>query len=218
MTFSVRKAREAQKRIAEKVVMEDSFAIESLREVCGLDVAYFDGKAVGACVCVGYGDLEVRERAYAVLDVRLPYIPTLLSFREAPAMYFAIKKLGRTPGLIMVNGQGVMHPYRCGIATHLGVVLNMPSIGVTKEKLCGHLGAELRSGVRAVVDERGEAIGAEVRAGGRRPIYISVGNKVSLQTAIDVTAKLLRSHRLPEPLRLAHEYATEVARRLGRGA
>lgn len=216
MPFSVKKAREAQRRIAEKAVLEDSFTIESLRKVCGLDVAYFNGKAVGACVCISYRDLEVKERTYSVLDVKFPYIPTLLSFREAPAMYFAIKKLSETPDLIMVNGQGLMHPYRCGIATHLGVILDIPSIGVTKKKLYGHLGAELQNGVRSIVNECGKVIGAEIRIGGREPIYISVGNKVSLQTAINITIKLLRSHRLPEPLRLAHEYATEVARRLKR--
>ncbi|RLE50743.1 MAG: endonuclease V [Candidatus Methanomethylicota archaeon] len=214
--FSVKKAREAQKRISSKVIEEDFVDVGSINSVCGLDVAYSGNKAVGACVCLRFSDLNVIDRSYATIDVRFPYIPTLLSFREAPAMYLAVKKLKLKPDLIMVNGHGLLHPYKCGIATHLGVVLNTPSIGVAKRRLYGSLNGILFDGVKLIIDENGKSIGAEVRREGFEPIYVSVGNKIRLESAVRIALKLLRKHRLPEPLRLAHEYATKLTREFKR--
>ena len=212
--FSVKKAREAQRRIASKVIEEDCFDVGDIECICGLDVAYFKDKAVGACVCVNYPNLTVLKKSHAIVDVKFPYIPTLLSFRETPAMYLAIKKLGFKPKLIMVNGHGLMHPYKCGIATHLGVILDTSSIGVTKKKLYGNFDGALSENIKLIIDEHGKPIGAEIRREDFEPIYVSVGNKIRLDSAIKIVLSLLREHRLPEPLRLAHEYATELARRL----
>lgn len=144
-----------------------------------------------------------------------PYVPGYLSFREAPALVAAWGALAVKPDLLLVDGQGRAHPRRCGIATQLGVLLDVPAIGVAKSILCGTVEAELPdvAGATARLVDRGELVGMAVRTrAGTRPIYVAIGHRVSLETAVAWVMRLSQGRRLPLPIRLAHE-AANAARR-----
>jgi len=138
--------------------------------------------------------------------LNLPYIPGLLSFREAPLILAACQKLTVTPGLILVDGQGIAHPRRMGLASHIGLWLNLPTIGCAKSLLCGtHQVPGAEPGSYAEVIDNGEIIGAALRTKlGVKPIYVSIGHKIDLPTAIYWVMNCCRGYRLPEPTRLAH--------------
>ena len=139
-----------------------------------------------------------------------PYVPGLLSFREAPLTLAACEKLTLTPDLILVDGQGIAHPRRLGLACHLGLFLNMPTIGCAKSRLCGsHEMPGVEAGSYAEVIDKGEVIGAALRTrSGVKPVYVSIGHKIDLPAAIHWVLECCRGYRLPEPTRLAHLAAT----------
>ncbi len=139
-------------------------------------------------------------------ELDFPYIPGLLSFREAPLTLAACERLTITPDLILVDGQGIAHPRRMGLASHLGLFLNTPTIGCAKSRLCGtHEVPDEKPGSYAEVVDRGEITGAALRTKFRvKPVYVSIGHKVDLQTAIYWVMNCCRGYRLPEPTRLAH--------------
>ncbi|MBC7112974.1 MAG: endonuclease V [Candidatus Methanomethyliales bacterium] len=200
MIFDVGRAMEAQRRLAEMVV-EEGLAGEPKR-VCGLDVAYSGGRGFGAAVVLSYPKLEVLEVETAEADVSVPYIPTLLAFREMPVLFRLVRKIKMDPDVYMVDGHGVYHPRRCGLATHFGVVFKLPTIGVAKGRL-NMKGSEI-IGDSIVVN--GRALG---RILGR--VYISVGNRVTLEDCVRIVSRCIRGHRVPEPLFLAHRISKEVA-------
>ena len=145
----------------------------------------------------------------------IPYVPGYLGFREVTAIAAAMRLLDAPPDLIFVDGHGRSHPRRCGIATHLGAVLDVPTIGCAKTLLCGKIEGELgdHPGATAPLVDRGEQVGVALRTRVRTtPIYISTGHRVSLETAIDWVMKLNDGRRLPLPIRLAHD-AANAARR-----
>lgn len=145
----------------------------------------------------------------------IPYVPGYLGFRETPALIEALRLMDTPPDLLFVDGHGISHPRRCGIATHLGVVADIPSIGCAKSLLCGRVEGELgpNPGDTAPLVDRGEQVGVALRMRPRTmPIYVSVGHRVSLETAIAWVMKLKDGRKLPLPTRLAHE-AANVARR-----
>lgn len=208
VNFSVERARAVQRFLASRVVAKDRAGPFSM--VCGLDVAFRGGFAVGAAVVTRYGSKEVVDRAVAKVEVKIPYIPTLLAFREMPAIYAAFKKLRTRPDIVMVDGHGLAHPLRVGIASHFGVVAGTPSIGVAKKVLCGEV-LDVGLPYKVIVD-KGEVVGAVVERGPAK-LYVSVGNMVTLETAVKcVVDNLWR--RLPEPIMRAHELATSTARSL----
>lgn len=146
---------------------------------------------------------------------RIPYVPGYLGFRETPAIVAALRLLDRMPDLIVVDGHGRAHPRRCGIATHLGVVANVPTIGCAKTLLCGRVEGVLgpAPGDRAPLVDRGETVGVALRTRARaQPVYVSTGHRVSLDTAVDWVLRLGDGRRLPLPIRLAHD-AANAARR-----
>ena len=138
--FSVEKAHAMQLRLSKLVIQEDILP-KNIRYVAGVDVAYTADLSLGAAVVLDYNSLSVVESKKAKVKTRFPYIPTLLSFREIPPTLAAIKKLKAQPDVFLVDGQGIAHPYRLGFASHLGLVLNKPTIGVAKSLLCGQTGA-----------------------------------------------------------------------------
>jgi deoxyribonuclease V len=207
--------RAEQAALAARVIRTD--ALGEVRRIAGVDVSSsrFDPtKRVHAgVVLLAWPSLAVIARAGASLPAPLPYIPGLLAFREAPAVMEALARLPARPDLLMVDGQGIAHPRRCGIAAHLGVWLDLPSIGVAKSRLVGEadgaLGAE--PGARVRVLDRGEEVGALLRSRARaNPLHVSVGHRVSPETALDWVRATLGRHRLPEPTRLAHAAAAVV--------
>ncbi len=178
------------------------------RFVAGVDIAV--GKAgemaQAAIVVLSYPELRLVEVEAAQGKLDFPYIPGLLSFRESPLILAACQKLSLSPDLIMVDGQGIAHPRRLGIASHLGLILDIPTIGCAKSRLCGsHQEPGRESGSYAVVTDRGETVGVALRTkNGVKPVYVSTGHKISLENAIYWVLEYCRGYRLPEPTRLAH--------------
>jgi deoxyribonuclease V len=164
------------------------------------------GIATGAVVVLEYPELRLVETKTAQGRLDFPYVPGLLSFRESPLTLAACEKLSVIPDLILVDGQGIAHPRRLGLASHLGLFLNRPTIGCAKSLLCGqHEEPGIEPGSYAEVVDRGETIGVALRTRpGVKPVYVSIGHKVDLQTAIHWVLVCCRGYRLPEPTRLAH--------------
>jgi deoxyribonuclease V len=204
--LSPRQAMALQQHLAPQVVRKDRFAAPPAL-VCGIDVAY-DGRrgpARAAAALFRLDDLALVEQAVVTADTAFPYVPGLLSFREAPVAIAAIAALKRKPDLLLCDGQGIAHPRRLGFASHLGLALDLPSIGVAKSRLCGRHGEPgPEPGDWTPLLDADEIIGAVLRTRRRcRPLYISIGHRVSLATAIALVLRCGRGLRLPEPCRIA---------------
>ena len=204
--FSIRKAHEAQERLCNKIVQED-WLPPKIRLVGGVDAAYFDDRAAGAVAVLDYDSLRLVESQTAVVRVRFPYIPTLLSFRELPPVVAAIKRLKMKPDVFLVDAHGLAHPYGCGFASHLGLAIGKPTVGVAKSRLVGDP-TEIDGKVFLV--HEGKIVGAVLELKrGAKPVYVSVGHLVSLGTAVKIVQHCSRSSRIPEPLLEAHRIASE---------
>ena len=203
---SITQALEIQQKLATQVSKKSE--VTTPHFIAGVDISAGkgEGMATGAVVVLQYPELRVVETKIARGKLNFPYIPGLLSFRESPLTLAACQKLTTTPDLILVDGQGIAHPRRLGLASHLGLLLNTPAVGCAKSLLCGsHEAPGAEPGSYAEVVERGEIIGVALRTKlGVKPIYVSIGHKVDLQTAIYWVLKCCRGYRLPEPTRLAH--------------
>jgi deoxyribonuclease V len=203
--FSIKKAHLTQTRLAQHIIQIDKLP-QKICTVGGIDVSYIGNMAVAAATVVDYESLELLEAQIAICEVKMPYIPTLLSFRELPPALAAIRKLRFCPDAFLVDAQGLAHPYRFGFACHLGLALGKPTIGVAKSRLIGK--PVEREGITVLMD-KGEVIGAVVTTReGVKPVYVSIGHMVSLQTAVEIVRNLSRG-RISEPLRLAHDFATK---------
>ncbi len=189
-----------------------------MRYVAGTDCGFKDGgKLTRAVVAVlAYPGLELLEYAVAERPTDFPYIPGLLSFREVPTLLAAFDKLKHAPDLLLCDGQGIAHPRRFGIACHLGVSLGIPSIGVAKSRLVGsHREPAQAAGSRVPLMDRGEEIGCVLRTKDKtNPLYISVGHRVSLDTAVAYVLACCRGYRLPETTRWADGLAGDPQFRL----
>ena len=178
------------------------------RLIAGIDARYRGSKGVatGAVVVLSYPDLKLLEVKACRSEPVFPYIPGLLSFRECPVILDACRRVRLSPDLVFVDGQGLAHPRRMGLACHIGLLLDRPTIGCAKSRLCGEYeepGQEL--GSWADLTDNGEVVGAVLRTKARtRPVYVSIGNKVDLPSAIRWSLASCKGYRLPEPVRLAH--------------
>ena len=211
--FSEEKAHAMQLQLSRLLLQEDKLP-ENINYVAGVDVGYARGVSVGIVAVLDFDSLSLVETKAAHVKTRFPYIPTLLSFREVPPSYSAIKKLQTHPDVFLVDGQGFAHPYRLGFASHLGLTVEKPTIGVAKNLLCGKVGHVGEHGWAPLMD-RGEIIGAEVESKrGTKPIYISIGHRVSLKRAVTIVMQCARTCRIPEPIRRAHIIASEEKRRI----
>jgi deoxyribonuclease V len=184
------------------------------KTIAGLDCAFSkDGKRIIAAVLVlRYGDFEVIETVHATRKVTFPYIPGLLSFREAPVCIAAAKKLKNPPDVFMIDGQGIAHPRRLGLAAHLGLFFDRPTIGCAKSRLTGQFDEpSSEKGEFSSLKDNDEVIGAVVRTRRNvKPLFISVGNKCLLEDAIEITLACAIRYRLPEPTRLAHQLVSRL--------
>jgi len=164
------------------------------------------GVARAAAVLLSYPELQLVETAVAEDKIAFPYISGLLSFRECPLMLAACQKLSLNPDLILVDGQGIAHPRRFGIASHLGLIMEIPTIGCAKSRLCGqYQSPSNEAGNYTELIDKDMVIGAVLRTKNNvRPIYVSIGHKINLLAAIHWTLKCCRGYRLPEPCRFAH--------------
>jgi len=229
---STAEARKIQEELREKWVGEDRLG--EIRTVAGLDAAFVltgsqglkemrsrwqalreANRAIAAVVVYRYPEMEELERTYAEVRLEFPYVPGFLSFREIPALLAALSKLQTIPDLLFCDGQGYAHPRRMGLASHLGIVLDRPTIGCAKSILIGthgSLGDE--KGAWAPLKDGEETIGTVLRTrAGVRPVYVSQGHRVSLDLAVRLTLSVCDSRRIPKPTRDADQYVSEVKRR-----
>jgi deoxyribonuclease V len=199
-----------QRELRGRVISEDQLG--TVCTVAGLDVGpEGDGHVMRAGVAVlSYPDLKTADQVVARRPTGFPYISGLLSFREIPALLDALAKLGALPDLLLCDGQGLAHPRRFGLACHLGVLTGIPSIGVAKSLLVGeHAALPPTRGSWRPLLHKGEVVGAVLRTRtGVAPVYVSIGHKVSLATAIDFVLACAPKYRLPETTRAAHRLAS----------
>ena len=184
------------------------------RLVAGADVA-FDPQArqlFGGVVVYELGRDKVVERSGRRLPCRFPYVPGLLSFRELPALLEAFRALSTMPDVVICDGHGIAHPRRMGIASHLGLWLGVPTVGCAKKPLVGEFVPPAdEAGAKSELKYRNELVGYVLRTRtGVKPVYISVGHLLSLQDAVAVALMSLRGYKLPEPVRLAHNFVTQM--------
>jgi deoxyribonuclease V len=196
-----------------RVVAQDRLG--EVRRVAGVDVGFEAGGAVtrAAVVVLDFPSLRLVESAVVRLPTRFPYVPGLLSFRETPAVLEALARLAEPPDLLLCDGQGLAHPRRFGLACHLGVLADLPSIGVAKSRLIGTHGSlpEPKGAWVPLLDGE-ETIGAVLRTrSGIAPLYVSIGHRISLPTAIRWVLACTTRYRLPETTRQAHRLASGPA-------
>jgi deoxyribonuclease V len=196
-----------QKRLAAQVVLEG--APQDVRVVAGADISVGGGRGRGAVVLLSYPELQPLEQQVVEAELAFPYVPGLLAFREVPVLAEAFRRLSRRPDLLLVDGQGLAHPRRFGIACHLGLLLDLPTIGCAKSRLVGDhgpLGQDAGSGTE--LRDGPDVLGLVLRTrAGVTPVYVSVGHRIGLDEAAEWTLRLCRGYRLPEPARLAHQAA-----------
>ena len=208
--LSPAEAMAVQRELRARVILADRLG--PVRRVAGVDVGFeADGAVTRAAVAVlGYPQLELLETALARRPTEFPYVPGLLSFRELPAVLDALAQLRDPPDLLLCDGQGIAHPRRLGIASHLGLLVDIPSIGVAKTRLCGvYADPPNERGAWTPLRANGETIGAVLRTRpGVKPLYISSGHRISLETAIDYVMACCPRYRLPETTRWAHRLAS----------
>jgi deoxyribonuclease V len=202
------RAREIQIGLAPRVSLEGTV---NPRFIAGVDISVnrFTKTGTAAVVVLGYPGFEIAEVEVVTDRVDFPYVPGLLTFREAPLTLAACEKLRVTPDLFIVDGQGVAHPRRIGLASHLGLCLDIPTVGCAKSRLCGEYEEpDVTAGSFTWLEDSGEVIGAAVKTrSGVKPVFVSVGHKISLSSAIDWVLACCRGYRVPEPTRLAHQAA-----------
>lgn len=208
----ISEARAIQESLRGKVLVRDRLG--KIRAVAGIDVGFEKHGTItrAAVVVLDFPGLAPLEQAVARQPTRFPYVPGYLSFREVPAVMAAMKKLHIRPDLILCDGQGLAHPRRFGLACHLGLLLDIPSIGVAKSRLIGtHDEVPEQKGGWTALEDDGEIIGAVLRTrAGVKPVYVSVGHRISLATAIDYVMRCTTRYRLPETTRHAHRLASAV--------
>lgn len=199
-----------QRELADRVHAQDDTG--EVRRVAGVDVGFPGGGrlARAAVAVLSLPGLQTVAQAVAEQPVDFPYVPGLLSFRELPVVLRALAALGRQPDLLLVDGQGRAHPRRFGIACHLGVLTGLPSIGVAKTRLVGeHAAVPDRRGAWVPLRHQGEVVGAVLRSRvGVKPIYVSVGHRVSLERAVEWVMICTPRYRLPQTTRAAHALAS----------
>lgn len=199
-----------QNELRQWVELEDR--VSDIRQVAGVDVGFEQEGTVtrAAVVVLTFPGLQVVEKSLARLPTTFPYVPGLLSFRELPAVLAALNALKTRPDVILCDGQGIAHPRRFGIASHLGVLLDIPTIGVAKTRLIGKYSdpSESKGSWSPLLDKE-EIIGAVLRTrSGAKPVYISPGHRICLGTAISITLACTTRYRLPETTRQAHRLAS----------
>ena len=201
-------ATQIQNQLRSQIIDEDD--LYEIQFVAGMDIGFKGNLARSSIVVLRYSDLEPVDLAVAEATVSFPYVPGLLSFRETPLLLEAAKKLRTEPDLIIADGHGLAHPRRFGIACHLGLILDKPAIGCAKSRLCGTYNEPGNGkGASEHIHDKGEIIGAVLRSRSNvNVVYVSVGHRVSLKTAIELTLSCCNQYRIPETTRYAHKVAS----------
>lgn len=199
----------AQEIVRQRAVLHNNHAAP--RFVAGVDQAFMGDVIISGIVVIDYESLDVIEEVYHTGTLEYPYIPTFLSFREGPAIVSAYGKLQHTPDILMVDGCGINHPRGAGLATHIGVALDVPTIGVAKNILCGKGDEPLEVGDVSQLVFESRQVGWLIKSCRRcRPIVVAPGHRVSMNGALEITKQMLRGHKLPEPCLLAHKFVNNI--------
>jgi deoxyribonuclease V len=200
-----KEAVDLQKQLSRNVIRKSTIKRNAVRKVAGIDTAYRKGVACAAVVVLKFKGLETLEFKTAARPIEFPYVPGLLSFREGPVILAALDKLKSTPDLLIIDGQGVAHPRRLGIASHIGLLVDIPSIGCAKSKLLGHYEEPgTKRGSFSYLTYHDDIIGAVVRTRTKvKPVYVSIGHRVNLRQSIQFVLHCCKGYRLPETTRQA---------------
>jgi deoxyribonuclease V len=197
-----------QKTLKKELILHDENVPETIRIVAGADISYSKGSSVifAAVILLKYPELETIEEAFCVEEASFPYMPGLLTFREGPALLNVFKNLKHMPDVIIFDGQGIAHPRGIGLASHMGLFLDAPTIGCAKNRLIGtHENVGIKVGSFSYILHNHQTIGAVLRTkSGVKPVFVSQGHRVGLERAINFVFSCCRGYRLPEPVRKAH--------------
>ena len=201
-------ARQLQNELRSQVIQTDRFG--TINTVAGVDIGLKKDIALASVVVLSFPELQVVDSVVTESPVRFPYIPGLLSFREIPPLLTAFAQLQTEPDLVIVDGQGIAHPRRFGLASHLGLILDKPTIGCAKSRLCGRYEEpDSEQGAYTYLTDKEEVIGAAVRTRANvRVVYVSIGHRISLDSARMSVLACCRGYRLPETTRYAHNAAS----------
>jgi deoxyribonuclease V len=209
-----REAMRLQESLRERVELEDRFG--EIHYVAGADMAFDPATeiAFAGVIVYRFPGLEEVERRMARRKLRFPYVPGLLSFRECPILLAAFARLQTEPDLILIDGQGLAHPRRLGIACHIGILFDKPTIGCAKSRLVGeHQEPPARAGSTAPLELEGDRLGMVLRTRDNvRPIYVSTGHRVSLDSAVNLVKQCMDGYRIPKPTREADHYVRDLRR------
>jgi len=209
-----RQAAAIQRSLRERLVLSDGLPARGIRLVAGADIALDPREKLGfgGVVVLSLPGLEEVERQTSVRPLSFPYVPGLLAFREAPVLLEAFERLRSEPDVLMFDAHGLAHPRRMGLACHLGLVLDRPSIGCAKSVLVGsHAELPPQAGAHVPLVHKGETVGAAVRTRDRvKPVYVSVGHRVSLPTAVELTLRCCDGYRVPKPTREADRIVRQL--------
>jgi deoxyribonuclease V len=210
----IKKAREIQEILKKKVRIIP--LRKSPEHIAGVDAAFLQDRVIGVACLYKYPDIILIEEAYAVAEILFPYIPGFLSFREGPALIKAFNSLKIKPDVIIFNGHGIAHPKGLGIAAHIGVLLDIPTIGCAKSRLIGEYREPgLKKGNWSPLKYNGKTIGAVLRTKDNvRPLFVSPGNRIDLRGSIEIVLVCTRKYRIPEPLRRADFISKKIKREL----
>jgi len=207
-SLKYKEARALQQELAQRVIKTDY--IKTITKICGVDIGFENKVASACCVVMSFPWLKIIDYSSVKIEITMPYIPGLLSFREIPALIPALESLSIEPDVIIADGQGIAHPRRIGLASHLGIILNKPTIGCAKSRLTGTFSPpQNNKGAWEYLYDDSEIIGAVLRTREKvKPVFVSIGHKVSLQRAISIVLNCCTKYRLPEPIRAAHRGAS----------
>jgi deoxyribonuclease V len=199
-----KEALRCQERLSKNILLSPTF--KNINLIAGVDASYTKQLIIGGIAILQYPDLTLLDYDYLVREVNFPYIPGLLTFREGPVLVELFQKIKWNPDIIFFDGQGIAHPKRMGIATHMGLLLNQPTIGCAKSHLIGsYQSPGKQKGSYSLLLQKGSIIGAVLRTKNNvKPIFVSPGNGINLEKAIVITLSCTTTYRIPEPIRQAH--------------
>ncbi len=206
--------RKEQKYLAKKIILKDKFDIPEI--LAGVDLSYQESHCIVAYVAVNFKTLEVLERNTIKCEVNFPYIPTFLAYREGPPTLALLERINTYPDILMINGHGIAHPLFFGYASHIGIAANIPTIGIATKLLYG-MSSEIpvNVGSYCYVYYKDKRVGAIfLSKDGCKPIIISPGQLITIDSCIKIVKHSLKGYKLPEPLRLAHKLAQEEKKRI----
>jgi deoxyribonuclease V len=200
--MNLKRLEQEQKDLAKKITLKDEF--KKIKTIAGVDQSYTSNKIISAIILMNYETLEVIEKNYSIQEEKFPYIPGFLAYRDSPAIIEAYNNLKTKPDILILDGHGILHPRGLGLASHISLLLDIPTIGVAKNLLYGKPEKDL-----ILINRRPRGVMLKTKEHAK-PIYISPGNKITLSTAVKIIRHCMKEHKLPEPLYLAHKYATKI--------